>query len=439
VRSRLVFICFLSFSLQAQEAERLDFEGFYQKALVHSSRIRESQDQLAYSEIRERVSRQLRLPQVQWNLLAGPSPSYSGNALSSQTSYDSWGVALQSQLEIIQPLYTFGSLSKLREAARLAHEAELGRHDREKALLQEEIAKLYYGYQLAFELRELSKSLLEQLRNAQSEGQKMRRNKTKGAPTLTDLDRLEVYIAELEARFDEAQKYMDLARMGMALEVGMYGELEPRWRRANLRRVEKDLLDLPAYQEMARQTRPEFAALRKEIEARELMAEAEHSKNYPALFAGARWTWAKNSESENQPSVFARDPYNENSVVAGVGLRWNLFSPEQRAKSSLARAEAIKVRGKNQNLLMMLDADLEKKWLELRFLRGAVEQRERAETAARKVYRDMLGGFTLGTRPAKDLLESMGALALAQKSRLETVFEEHLAWTRLESLLGDRR
>jgi len=266
----------------------------------------------------------------------------------------------------------------------------------------------------------------------------MRRARNKSAPSLTDLERLNVYITELEARFDEAQKFMDLARLGMAIELGVHGQAEPRWSRANLKRREGSLRDLSTYLEVARSKRPEYVALRKETEAREALADAEKAKQYPALFAGARWQFAHNSVSDDQKSVYANDSLNQNSVMAGVGLRWDLFSAEQRAKSSMARAEAIKTRAKNDGLLSKLDAELEKNWLELRFLVNASNQREASQKSARKVYLDMLGGFVLGTSSAKDLIESLGALAMAQKSYLETVFEEHQAWVRLESSLGEK-
>jgi outer membrane protein TolC len=418
--------------------ERMDFEGFFEKALQASAQIKESQAALDYAEALRSLGRSMLFPKVQIEMMAGPSPTYRGNALSSTTSYEAWGVAFQSKAEWIQPLYTFGAIAKVREAAELAYEAEMGRHKREKWLLRQNVAKLFYGYQLAFELRELTRDLLEQLRKARVEGTKMLRSRRRGAPSMTDLDRLSVQISELEARFEEAQKFMDLARLGMSIELGVYGQAEPRWIRANLTRRDVPLRDLEFYRAISHQKRPEYVALRKEIEAREAFADSEKAKQFPVLFAGARWQFAHNGVSEDQKSIYAQDPLNQNSVAAGLGLKWDLFSAEQRAKSSMARAEAIKTRAKNEGLLTKLDAELEKNYLELRFLLNATAQRESAQKSARRVYTDMLAGFALGTSSAKDLLESLGALAMAQKSYLESVFEEQQAWVRLESSMGER-
>jgi outer membrane protein TolC len=438
-----VWVVVVSGSLGAQDATvspssttRLDFEGFYELAIQKSGRMAESSAQLKGSEARSLLARAPSMPLVQLEALMGPSPNYSGNALQSTTSYDSWGLAFQNKVEIVQPLYAFGALSKLREAARAAHEAELGRHEREKLLLKQDIAKLYYGYQLAFEMREIARDLRDQIRKAREDGEAMRRRKAKGAPSLTDLERLNMFVAELNSRFEEAQKFMDLARMGMAVETGTYPHTEIRWQRANLKRRGGELKELEHYKAASQGQRPEYAALRKEIEAREILAEAESKRSYPMLFAGARWNYALNPASEDQPSVFARDSMNENTFMAGLGLRWNIYSADSRAKAAAARAEVIKTRAKNDALLRSLDAELEKNWTELRFLTFSNEQRELAVQSARRVYLDMLGGFTLGSQPAKDLLEAIGALAMAQKSRLETVFEEHLAWVRLESSVG---
>jgi len=422
---------------QLKPMERLDFEGFYEKALQSSSQIKESEAMLVSSEARMDLARSPMFPKLGLEVIGGPSPTFRGNALGSTTDYGAWGLAFESKVELIQPLYTFGAIGKIKEAAELAHEAEQGRHKREEWLLRQNVAKLYYGYQLAFEFRELTRDLLGQLRNAREEGLKMRRNKSKGAPSLTDLERLNVYITELEARFDESQKFMDLARLGMSIELGVHGSEEPRWHRANLKRRESQLRDLPSYQSTSRNKRPEYVALQKEIEARDAYAEGEKARQYPALFAGARWTYGYSAVSQDQGSIYASDPFHQNSLRAGLGIRWDLFSAEQRAKSSMARAEAIKTRAKNEGLLKKLDAELEKNWLELRFLVSAANQREKSQKSARKVYLDMLGGFILGTSSAKDLIESLGGLAMAQKSYLETVFEEQQAWVRFESSVGE--
>ena len=417
---------------------RLDFEEFYQLALEKSGRMRESSAQLGVSEARSDLARAPSLPNLQLEAIAGPSPTFTGNALRSETTFDAWGVAFQSRLELTQPLYAFGALQKLRDAARAAHEAETGRHEREKLLLRQDVAKLYYGYQLAFDLREICRDLLEQMKKARSQGEDLRRRRAKGAPSLTDLDRIDMVVAELSSRFEEAQKFMDLARLGMGVETGTYGEqTPPRWRRANLKRRVGDLKELAFYQNLSHGKRPEYQALRKEIEAREILADAEGARSYPVLFAGARWTYATNTSSADQPSVFANDPFNSNSVVAGVGLKWNLYSAEARAKSAAARADAIKTRAKNEVLLRSLDAEVEKYWSELRFLRASADQKDNAVRSARRVYLDMVGGFALGTAKAKDLLEAIGGLAMSQKSSLETIFEEHLAWVRLESSVGE--
>ncbi|MEO5667201.1 MAG: TolC family protein [Bdellovibrionota bacterium] len=417
--------------------DRLDFDGFYKRALEKGARIQESAAQLKVSDARAQLARAQSFPTMQLEAIAGPSPSFTGNALESNTSFDRWGVAFQNKIEIIQPLYAFGALGKLREAASAAQEAERGRHEREKLLLKQDIAKLYYGYQLAFELREVVQGLQNQITKARDEAEKMRDHRSKNAPSATDIDRLDMVLAELTARSAEAQKFMDLAKLGMAVEIGNYGgQNDVRWARANLKRREADLKELGFYQEISHTKRPEYQALRKESEARDLLVEAEAGRFYPTIFAGARWTFASNSVSTDQPSVFANDPYNQNTAMAGIGIRWNIFSADARAKVAAVRADAIKTHAKNDALLRNLDADVEKNWQELKYLKVATEQKALVVQSARRVYLDMLGGFALGSQKAKDLLESIGSLAGAQKASLDAVFEENLAWVRLEASTG---
>lgn len=424
------------YSNEVAPKKRLDFEGFYKLALEKSAKTQESSAQLKVSEARKQLAKALALPTLTAEILGGPSPTITGTPTSSTTSYDSWGIAMQSKVELVQPIYTFGAIGKLREAAHAAHDAELGRHQREEWQLRNDVAKLYFGYQLAFEMRELTRDLQSQLNKAKAEGKKLRRRKARGAPSLTDLERLNVYIAELTSRFDEAQKYMDLAKLGMSLEVDVDESSSLRWRRGNLKRLVAEFKDLSYYVEASRKLRPEYKALSKEVEARELFVEATKAGRLPQIFAGARWNVAYSNVSDVQGSVYANDPYNQDSLLVGVGLRWNLFSPVQNAKIASAKAELIKVRAKNGALTKSLKAEIEKNWLELSFLRGAYEQRKIAEQSAKRVFLDMFGGFTIGTQKAKDLLEAMALWAQMKKSKLETMHQERLAWVQLESSVG---
>ncbi len=421
---------------KSSSSERLDFEGFYELALKKSVTTLESEAQLKVSEARQKLANALAYPSLTAEVLAGPSPTFTGDALNSETSYSSWGVATMAKVELIQPLYTFGAIGKLKEAAQAAHDAELGGNQRAKWQLRQNIAKLYFGYQLAFELRELTRELQEQLNKAMEEGKKLRRRNAKGAPSLTDLERLNVYVAEATSRFDEAQKFMDLAKLGMGLEVDQADSSLLKWRRANLKRVEVEFKDLDYYIEISKNKRPEYKALQKEIEARQLFFEATEAGKWPQIFAGARWNYAYSNVSDDQPSTYANDPFNGNSGMIGVGLKWNLFSPVHSAKIAGAKAELIKTRAKNEYLLKAVKAETEKTWIELRFLRSSYDQRLMAERSAHRVFMDMVGGFTLGTQKAKDLLEAMGLWAQMKKSRLETMHEERLAWVRLESSSG---
>ncbi len=405
--------------------ERLDLDGFLELALKNGAALGQQNAQLAYSKAREDFAGAQGMPRISVEAGIGPTPTVTGNALQSETDWGSWGYALQSKFQVLQPVYTFGAISKGREAAAKATEGETLLLERERWKLRAELARYYYGYQLAFEMIEVAEDAEKELRNALK--------KTRRA---TEIDQLNGFVFEAQIRASEAQKGQEQARLGMAWKTGVYGKSVPRWRRANLKRPERVLAPLASYAAIAQTSRPELRALRAEADARRLYAEAEEARLWPMLGIIGQYTFAQSNVRQDQNSVFANDPYNGNPAFIGIGLRWDLFSAEQRAKVSMLKAESLKAAAQSTLLGPGALAEVEKVYLDLRHATKTAGLRLEAEKAARRVLLDRFAAYQLGTLKARELLEALATSVLARKATLEAVFEENLAWAQLEATVG---
>ncbi len=436
--SPLLLALFLSVEsgAEAPAMPRMGFEAFFEAAASEGAQLKAQEVQVQFSEAREDLARSHFYPIVQADLVAGPSPAVEGDALSSTTDWGDWNVAFEGKLQVVQPLLHWATVRKGVNAAKLGTQGEKALLERERWALRTEVARYYYGYQFAFEMRELAEEVEGELQKALKTGEERRRKKSAGAPTLGDLDRLRGYLVEARVRKAEAEKGQELARMAMAWKLGVFGSQSPRWDRANLQVVERQIPDLSELLEKSKSSRPEYEALKSEEEARRLLAEVESSKGMPMIYAALQGTYAKAPNREDQESAFANDPFNRAEVVFGIGLRWHPFSAEQRAKLSMARAEWRKIEARNLYLRMGLSAEVEQKFRDFNFNRDRRKLRKEANDSSDRVFRDSYSGFFFGTVKAKDLLEVLGENVMARKNYLESIFEENLSWVALEQVLG---
>jgi outer membrane protein TolC len=142
------------------------------------------------------------------------------------------------------------------------------------------------------------------------------------------------------------------------------------------------------------------------------------------FFAGqARYTVSPHRDDPLSP--FAYDPLNDLSGVLALGLRWNLNFFEKNARAEMARAERIKAEALMNNLLLGLQVEVERTLADLEFYKAEGVLREEASKRARKLFTDSFVAFTLGSIPAKDLLEALGTHAMAQKANWESIYQSN--------------
>lgn len=419
---------------QIPESPRRTLPEFLELAEKSGPQLDEARAKVDYAHAREDYAASKGLPFGKLEILGAPAPGAEGDSLSGRTLWGSWGPLMWSSGELIQPLYTFGAIGNAKRAARAGREAEEKLLERDVWALRNQISEYYFGYQLAFELGDLAESVLKDLNKAYDKVKN-----SSSASGKRDADKLFVFLKEAETRQLEARKVMDQARLGMAWRAGINAPETPRWDRANLVAREVQLQDIEAYRKLAHENRPELVALDRDVEARESLANVESALRYPQLFLGGRFTYSVAPQRANQTSPFAYDPSNELSGGVALGLRWNLAFFEGHAKLSQARAEAAQAKARQRFLGSGILAEVEKNYLDVKQLQAALALRADAAAAAKRVFRDLVVAYSLGTNSdAKSLLESLGQHVSAEKSRLEAVFQFNMAAARLEQSVAHK-
>ncbi len=197
-----------------------------------------------------------------------------------------------------------------------------------------------------------------------------------------------------------------------------------------------DLGNKAKLKEQSLSLRPEIMAAQKNVEARKALVDSEQGQLWPAIFLGGQVQKTWTPIRENQLSPFAYDPLNDLRAVAGLGLRWNINFMEKSSKLAMARAELIKAEAIFRNAQEGLKADFDRVYGDKIYLKEALDLRVKSSKLAKRIFLDSVIAFTLGSGTAKEILEALGAYGLAEKSRLETLFQHNTQDFKMAQVMG---
>jgi outer membrane protein TolC len=427
-RSTLVILAAAATGTRAEEARYglAEFESLAEKS---GFQLKEQAAKVEYAEAREEMAWSKGYASGTIESLVAPMPGVTvDDPLLARTDWSKMGLFWTNKLEFVQPLYAFGAITSGRAAAAEGVKAEKQLLERERLKLRTEVHELYFGYQLAFELGEITRGAVEKLEQAVAS--------MKGRTSSDEAQRLRAYLLEAKIQLGQAESKLTQIRAAMAWKLGTYPESLPRWDRASLKLREARVPDLDDCREIARRHRPELKALTADVAAKEALVRVEQGLRLPALFFAGRVQYGFSNSRPDQRSPFLYDPYNDFSGGVAVGLRWNLGLFESNSKVAMARAERLQAQARFDHLSRGVLVETEKNYLDWQQARGALELRSQGSEEVARRYRDSFAAYGLGTGSARALLENLGAYAVSEKNRLEAVFQHNLALARLEQAVG---
>lgn len=379
-------------------------------------------------------------PYSDFTLTAGIGPAPTVRGISSYspntdvTLSSNMGLAWQLGLEGTLPLYTFGKLEHLLDAARAGVEA--GRHEvaKEKNELRLAVRRAYYGAQLARDARELVGEALRQIDRLLDT---LARKVSEGDADDVQLLKARIYRAELVARQSEVRRQEQVALAALRALTGVSEQFQiPDQPLARSGHV---LRPLSVYLTAARLHRPEVNQVRAGVAAKRAQLELERSRFYPDLGLTLSWRWARAPEVDDQRNPFVRDPANYHYYGFGFGLRWKLDFLPQVARYRQAEADLEQMRALERFAVGGVGLEVEQAFEEARDAERRVEAYGRAVRYARQWLLKVQQGIDVGTRDEEDIVEPAKEYALKRFSLMTATLDYNLALARLAQATGWER
>jgi outer membrane protein TolC len=403
-------------------------EANYPKIAEARARLRNKEAQLRQAHT---------APFSEWSLSGGigPAPTVRGTSVYSPNTdvalTSNMALAWQLGIDGVVPLWTFGKIGNLWDAAEA--QIKVGEHEvkKEKNDVKLSVRRAYYGAQLARDslvlVRDAAKRIDKHLGRLEA-------RVDAGDGDDIELLKLKMYRAELEARESEAQKQERIALAGLRFLTGVKGELDIPDR--PLRRVPHTLAPLGRYLDAARLFRPEVNMARAGVIARQAQVRLEQSRYFPDLGVALSARYSRAPEVTNQTNPWVSDSANRFHYGAALGLKWKLDFLPQSARVAQARAQLEEIRATERYALGGVGAEVEQAFAEATDAGKRVDAYARAQGYARQWLIKVQQGIDVGTFDDEDIVSPAKEYALKRFAQMSAVYEYNVAIARLAQATG---
>jgi outer membrane protein TolC len=358
------------------------------------------------------------------------APNVYGNNLYSPTRdiflTGSLGLGWRIGVEGVVPLWTFGKLTNLWDAAEA--QADAGKWDvnKQKNLVRMDVRKAYFGLQLARDSLALVGEASNQLKGALTH---LDGEVKAGNADEIDLLRLRTFSFEIEGRASEAHRYEGIALASLQFLTGQGAGFDIR--PDPLRAAPRKLGPVAQYLQAARVNRPEVNMVRAGLLARQAQVDLARAKYFPDIGLGLSAVWSRAPLVADQINPFIRDDANYMHYGLALVMRWQLDFLPNAARVAEARQEMEELRQTERYALGGIGVEVETAYAQV----VDADTRERAFDGAQRTARRWViavqQGIEVGTREDADLVDPARQWAVQRFSHLTAIMDLNVAWSNL--------
>jgi outer membrane protein TolC len=426
----------------AAEDLQLDLPGCISLALKQGPRLKVSNHEVALARAKLDEARSGRKPRLEVMNFAGVVPEARGNAVSSNdriTDTDGLGPFNRLEMNLIQPLYTFGKLSAYVDSALHGLEAERAKRRQKRDELIFHVKKLYYSNLLNGNL----KKLLTQTRDAFTEAHDTMEAIIDGdkeapdgeEPAMLDFVKLKVGLAQVTYNLKRITQAEELTQSAMKQALGLKEGSVIKIKGESLQAESSETRDLNFYVDQTFRNRPEWQQLDAGLQAKESLMIAAKKDYYPEIFVAVPFRYAVSGNRDDQKNPFVRDDFNFVEGGPVVGMRWQ-FNFGKSAKVEQAKEEHNILLAQREEARSGFAVDIRRSWLAVKEMEDRVAIMRKARGAARALTAGSKAVADMGVQDLEDLFESYGLYTKAESDYLLAIYEYNLALAELSLKVG---
>jgi outer membrane protein TolC len=329
------------------------------------------------------------------------------------------------------PLWTFGKITNLWDAADA--QVKVGEHEikKEQNDVKLNVRRAYYGVQLA---RDALTLLNEAAARIDKYLGPLEKKVANGDGDDIELLKLKMYRADLEARQSEATRQEAIALSGLRYLTGDGPDVDVR--DVPLRQLSHRLGPLARYLSAAQLYRPEVNMARAGVLAREAQVRMERAKFFPDLALGLSFSYSAAPLIEDQRNPFVKDNANYLSYGAALVLKYRLDFLPQSARLAQANAQLEEQRATERYALGGVGTEVEQAFREAEDAARRLDAYTRATSYAKQWLVQVQEGIDVGTFEDQDIVDPAKEYATKRFLQMNATFDYNVALARLALATG---
>jgi len=384
-----------------------------------------------------------KLSQAEWAIFpsfeltgaATITPTVTGDPLTFESDWGTIGLFGQVKLEMVQPLWTFGKIGALQQAATIGVQIGQTAVDIARWELRSRAAEAYLGRLLARELDLILVDGQSWIEKAEKRMEKLKEDDSDEYDQLEHL-RLKTRVAEFWQLALDNRMLVTQTQTGLRLLLRKPAGTPVELAEKNLEPYVLEVQDAEVYVELMRRSDPAIRLAKKNAAAQQALANAKSKELFPDLVLVGQIGITRANRIEDQHSPFANDPYNTQSAGAALGLRWELDVPQKVLQADEAHARARRAAAE-----ALVQEDLQ----ELRVRQLAMDLKNKSELVtiyadSQKAAQGWLAAtwdtYDAGFGSFRDVMDALVQFYQNKFGYLKVVFDHNVVAWKLSQAVG---
>lgn len=348
----------------------------------------------------------------------------------------SFGYLIKSNIDLIYPVYTFGRLGSLKEAAEFGVESAEANLKAKEIEIATQIAQAYYGIILFNEILSVLNDGEKRLIDARKKLKELL-EKEEGNVTEKDLYKLDYYSTELYYRIAETKKGLEVAKSSLKTLCNIDEDIEPLEKGLEIN--SSDELNLSDYISKSKENRYEIKALRNLKKATEQLARAQKKSYFPDIFIGGGLRFSHSNFDFDETNPWIRDDFNYFGFAIGIGARINLEIGVKYGKEIQTYAQFMKYQYLEEAITDAVELQTKKLYEEYIEAKKNFETYSKGEKAAKKWLTTETMNYNIGLGDTKGLIDSLVAYAQSGIMKNKSLYEMKIKKTLLDLYSGQKK
>jgi len=414
-----------------------------EKTLETSPLITSSQYSLEEAQaLYEKAKRSSFLPKIDMRVYGGVVPDTPANAgpafgfpSTGLFEQSDWGPFVKFHLEGFQPIYTFGKIKNLQDAAKtgtLAKELDIIKVKNE---MVQQAKKAYYTLANLHAYLDFVQDLTDR---SQKTVDIVSERLKKHSSDVTDIDlmRVEVFLAESKRKKIEILYNIDFLKMTLKILMGLPRHFDIDIVDHKIRMEEKKIHVVEHFLQNAKEHRPEVKQLQYLIDAKESFMKEKRAQMLPSFGLAGEYDFGYAPGREDIDNPFLVNNFNNHSAGGTLVLQQNLALHTLESDYKKAKAEVEKAKSDQQAAYQAIEFEIRNMHKDVMAKEEAFEHSKDAFKKVRSWVLSTTLNFGVGVVPPKDLVEAFVAYSKVQNEYLQTQYEYMLALIKLDYATG---